>query len=219
MNKYLKAGVLLFLIGIPAFLFSLLDISEPYGRVSLQKYYPRGVDSLTSDTLYHRVPNYSFINQDKNIIDSSFYGGKIQIIDFKFTKCESICPIMTSNMVDVYSLFLDNPDLVFVSFTVDPKNDTPSVLKDYQEEYKIRNKNWSFLTGEAESIYKLARQGFYISGYYDENVEDFVHSERVILVDKSRVIRGYYDATDKEQVERLKVEIKVLKKEYEQQKN
>ncbi len=217
MNKYLKAGILLFLIGIPAFLFSLLDISEPYGKVSLQKYYPQGIDSLSNDTLYHRVPNYSFINQDNKRIDSTFFEGKIQVVDFKFTKCTGICPTMTSNMVDVYSVFLDDLDLVFMSFTVDPENDSPEVLKEYQYQYKIRNKNWAFLTGDSKDIYGLARQGFYISGYYDENNKDFVHSEKVILVDKEGIIRGYYDATDKEDVVRLKVEIKVLKKEYEQQ--
>lgn len=120
-------------------------------------------------------------------------------------------------MVDVYSLFLDEPDLVFVTFSVDPETDTPEVMKQYQNSYKIQNKNWSFLTGNAESIYRLARQGFYISGFYDVDNQDFVHSEKVILVDKSGIIRGYYDATDKEEVERLKTEIKVLKKEYEQQ--
>jgi len=219
MNKYIKAGVLLFLVAIPAFLFSLLDVSEPYGKVRLQKYYPQGIESLTKDTIYHRVPYYSYLNQDSVLIDSNFVENKIQVVDFKFTSCETICPKMTSNMVDVYSKFLDNKDLVFISFTVDPIKDTPSILKRYQNDYKVRNKNWAFLTGEAFSIYELARKGFFISGYYDVNVNDFVHSEKVILVDKSRVIRGYYDATDKEEIERLKIEIKVLKKEYEQQKN
>jgi protein SCO1/2 len=219
MSKSFKAGILIFLIGIPAFVFMYLDTAEAYAKVSLKKFIVVDIDSTTKDTIYHTVPDYSFINQNNQLVDSSTYGGKIQVVDFKFTSCESICPTMTSNMVDVYSVFFNDPDLIFISFTVDPDRDTPEVLKEYQESYKIKNENWHFVTGIDTTIYKLARQGFFISGYYDDNVKDFVHSEKVILVDKSRVIRGFYDATDEEEVERLKIEIKVLKKEYEQQEN
>lgn len=219
MNKYLKAGILLLLVGVPAFLFSLIDLTEPYSKVSLIKYYPKGLDSLSNDTIYHTVPDYSFLNQDSILTDSKLYDNKIQVVDFKFTTCKTICPTMTSNMIDVYSMFLDDKDIMFISLSVDPETDQPFLLRKYKKKYKIINNNWTFLTGDSKDIYRLARKGFYISSFYDQNEDDFVHSEKVILVDKDKVIRGYFDATDEEEIDRLKTEIKVLKKEYEQQAN
>jgi len=118
---------------------------------------------------------------------------------------------MNLEMQRVYHQFKDWDDIVFYSFTVDPQTDSPSVLKQYAQQFEIPNHNWHFLTGDKTTLYTLAQKKFFLTAMQDTIVPDFIHDDRIVLLDKERCIRGFYKATDKEQVDRLIDEIKVLK--------
>lgn len=179
-----------------------------------------------------RVPSFSFTNQDGKLITNKDYEGKVYVIEFFFTTCPTICPRMNSNLIQVQNTFKDFEHFGVASFTINPDYDTPEVLKAYAENYGVSNPNWHLLTGDKESIYKLANEGFYI--YAAENkdvVGGFEHSGNFALIDKNGFIRSrkdehgnpiiYYrgiiseqEQTDeegvKEQISALKEDIKKL---------
>ena len=141
-----------------------------------------------------KVPNFAFINQDSVLVTNEDYLGKVYLVDFFFTTCPTICPIMTSNLVDIQKAFKDSKDLGVVSFTINPRYDTPAILKRYKEKYGITNPNWNFLTGGQDEIYQLSGEGFYILANEDENAPGgFEHSGLFVLVDKEGYIRSRVD--------------------------
>jgi protein SCO1/2 len=163
----------------------------------------------------HRIPPFSFINQDGVRFSSEQLAGKVYVADFFFTTCSSICIEMSSEMKRIQETFKNNPDIMLVSYTVNPENDTAPVLKQYAERYSADTKKWNFLTGNRDSIYNLAHCGYYILAKPNEkDVADFIHSDKLILVDKEKRIRGYYSGTDKEDIDRLIIEIQLLMREY-----
>lgn len=171
------------------------------------------------DTLYHTVPNFHLIDQDSIPVTNTITKGKIQIADFFFTRCSTICPKLSSQLSRVQDIFRNYPDLVFVSYSVDPENDRPEQLKTYAKKYGAIPGHWYFLTGDKAEIYNLAQKGYFLpavdSGVSSGNPDEtFIHSEKLVLVDKAGVIRGYYDGTDKEDVERLILETRVLMSTY-----
>jgi protein SCO1/2 len=122
---------------------------------------------------------------------------------------------MTSQLTRVQNTFADDNDFKILSFTVDPEHDSIDVLKSYALKYNAKASVWHFLTGEKQLIYRLAKDGFKINALEDPNGGiEFVHSDKLILVDKNRIIRGFYDGTDPKDVDRLITEIKVLQHEY-----
>ena len=123
---------------------------------------PKIVDKFNSPELaiIGKVPDYSFINQNKKMITNDTYKGKVYVVEFFFTTCPSICPIMNKNMVKIQDEYFGNPKLGIASFSIDPVTDTPEVLKVYADQYNITNPNWHMLTGDKEAIYKLANSGF-----------------------------------------------------------
>ncbi|MGV6829683.1 MAG: SCO family protein, partial [Flavobacteriales bacterium] len=131
------------------------------------------------------VPNFSFIDQNNKTITNQTYKGKVYVVEFFFTTCPSICPIMNKNMVKVQDQFYGNPNLGIASFSINPEVDTPEVLRKYAEKYKITNPNWHLLTGEKDKIYELANKGFNL--YVGENSEvpgGFEHSGFFALIDQ-----------------------------------
>jgi len=166
-------------------------------------------------TKAHIVPDFKLLNQDGDTVTGKQLRGKIHVVDFFFTRCGSICPKMTTQLTRVQEEFAEDADFQIVSITVDPKNDTADVLKAYSKEYGANNTIWWFLTGTKDSIYALAQKGFFISAMEDEaHPVDFIHSEKLVLVDKEGWIRGYYDGTDVKEVDKLMTEIKVLQSIY-----
>jgi protein SCO1/2 len=173
---------------------------------------------------FEHIPNFSFINQDGKTITNKDYENKVFVVEFFFTNCPTICPKMNKNMVKIQNTFIDNSNFGIVSFSIDPKRDTPEQLKKYALEKGATLKNWNFLTGELDSIYHLSNKGFKL--YAGENPEvegGFEHSGLFALIDKhgyirSRVIKNgenenpikFYDGLDQEQVNWIKEDIALL---------
>jgi len=144
-----------------------------------------------------KVPDFSFTNQNGKTVTNSDYKGKVYITEFFFTTCPSICPIMNRNMVKIQNEFYGNPNLGIASFSIDPVYDTPEVLKDYAESYKITNTNWHLLTGDKTKIHELANTGFNL--YVGENTEiegGFEHSGFFALIDQEGNIRSRIDENE-----------------------
>ena len=153
----------------------------------------------------HTIADFSFLNQDSVIINQKTIEGKIHIANFIFTSCGSICPIMTKNLKFVNDSLNHNKNIIYLSYSVTPWIDKPSVLQKFKKNYEIQNKNWHFLTGEKEAIYKLARQSYFAEediGFSKDSTE-FLHTEHFILVDRNKRIRGIYNGTLKLEMEQL----------------
>lgn len=167
------------------------------------------------DTTYYQVPEWSFADQYGNIVSSETTKDKILVVDFFFTTCKSICPIMTTRMaglqVNIPTHDEAYKDVLFLSYTVDPEHDTPEVLREYAREHKADTARWKFLTGDASTIYRLGNTGYLVSALEDTlDPERFVHSPNFVLVDKQRHIRGYYDGTTSAGAKDLVNDIKLL---------
>jgi protein SCO1/2 len=167
------------------------------------------------DTIYQTIPNFSFVNQDSVIINQDSLNNSIYVASFFFTSCPSICPIMSKNMLGIYEEYMGNPEVRFLSHSIDPRHDTIPILKKYANKLGVKGTQWSFLLGNRDSIYHMAKDGY--MNYAKENANipgGFEHSGYFILVDKQKRIRGAYDGTDKNQVELLNKDIDILLAEY-----
>jgi protein SCO1/2 len=162
----------------------------------------------------HRIREFSLVNQDNKNITLSGLGNNIIIADFFFTHCPVICPKMTNGLRTVQQAFKDDHKIIITSFSVDPERDSAAQLKKYSRKMKIDNSNWHLLTGEKKAIYNMARRDFMIVATDgDGGEDDFIHSEKLILIDKEKHIRGYYDGTDETAIKQLIQDIKKLKHE------
>lgn len=159
----------------------------------------------------HYIPEFLLTSQDNELRGRQEMEGKITVVDFFFTSCPSICPIMSTEMERVNDAFRNESDVQIYSISIDPEYDTPEVLKEYAERHNATQGKWFFLTGNKDDIYNLARCGF-ILPTIDGNGEpdDFVHSDKFILVDELGRIRGYYSGTSRDEVDRLILETKIL---------
>lgn len=177
----------------------------------------RTVDgSEVEDTVYHTVPEFEYINQDSVLVRSEDLKGKIWIADFFFSHCPSICPPMTSNMKRLNVNTKDLSEKVqFLSFSIDPDRDTPTRLREYIKTYGIEANNWYFFTGNEDETHLLAKE-FFNGAQRDEDAEGgFGHTSYFALVDTNGYVRGIYDGTDAEQVDKLESDLrKLLKYEY-----
>ena len=152
------------------------------------------VSFLVNQGEKRKVPDFSFYNQDSVLITNEDYLGKVYVVEFFFTTCPTICPIMTKNLVDLQDTFKDDGDFGVASFTINPRYDTPSVLTEYAKKYGITDEDWHLLTGNQEKIYELAQQGFYIFANEEEDAPGgFEHSGMFALVDKNGYIRSRED--------------------------
>jgi len=162
----------------------------------------------------HKVSDFELINQNGETITEANYEGKIYVADFFFTRCMTICPVMTTNMGKLQEAFLNDDDVLFLSHSVTPDIDSVSVLKAYAIDKGVIDAKWNITTGDKKHIYKLARKSYFaVLEDGDGGLQDFVHTENFILVDKKKQIRGFYDGTSAEDIERLILDIRILKNE------
>ncbi|MCX8080315.1 MAG: SCO family protein [Bacteroidia bacterium] len=166
------------------------------------------------DTLYHKILPFRLTTQYGTVFSSDSIMGKIIISDFFFATCRSICPEMSKHMARLQKKFAADPDLVFLSHTVNPAHDTVEVLRAYAEHYGAIRGKWYLLTGNRDTIYALAKKSYLINALEDEEADQgFLHSELFVLVDKDGLIRGFYDGTSEQEMKRLEGDILTLKKE------
>ncbi|MEM7297297.1 MAG: SCO family protein [Bacteroidota bacterium] len=169
-----------------------------------------------NDTIYHTIQDFELLDQDGTIISNETVSDQVYVADFFFTSCPTICPKMKTQMMRVYNKFEGNPEVIFLSHTIDPTYDTIPLLKDYADRLGVNADQWKFLWGEQEDVYDLAEKSY--MSIADEDTEapgGFVHSGAFLLVDKDRRVRGFYDGTVPEQVDVLMNDIDKLLKEYE----
>lgn len=168
-----------------------------------------------NDTGYHRIPEFSFVDQNNEVVNSQRVKNKIYVCEYFFTTCQSICPIMNKKLEQVYATFKDKEDFMILSHTVDPETDSISVLKAYALSHGVTDKRWLFVTGTKQHLYELARKGYLLNAEEGNGgPEDFIHTQNFALIDKEQHIRGYYDGTDSAEVSHLIRDIKLLYQEY-----
>ena len=166
-------------------------------------------------TIYHTIPDFTFINQDEDTITQNYTKGKVYVADFFFSTCPTICPIMKTQMLRVFDKYKDNNQVLFLSHSINPRFDTPQVLKKYKEKLGVKSDHWQFLTGEITDVYHLAQKGYVVTAMEDSTAVDdggFIHSGAFVLVDQDRHIRGIYDGTKEKEVDKLMVDMDKLLK-------
>jgi protein SCO1/2 len=175
---------------------------------------PELVDtSLHNKIKNHKVDDFTLINQNGNVVTQENYKDKIYVVDFFFTRCPSICPIMTDNLVKVQNQFINDNKVMLLSLSVTPCIDSVSVLKKYAQDKGVKDNKWNITTGDKKHIYNLARKSYFaVIEQGDGGLQDFIHTPNFILVDTNKQIRGVYDGTDDEAVLKLIDDIEILTK-------
>src|SRR6478609_8300094 len=173
---------------------------------------PELVDSTVQYiSKYHTIADFSFTNQNGKTITQKDYEGKIYVADFFFTTCQTICPMMTRNMVEVQKAILNNPKVMILSHSVLPDQDSVPVLKKYALEKGVVDSKWNLVTGDKKAIYGIARKSYLaVKTSSAAEMYDMVHTENFVLVDTKKRIRGFYDGTKKEDIQRLIKDIDFL---------
>lgn len=165
-----------------------------------------------NDTVYHTIGPFRFVDQDGADVTESTFKNKIYVADFFFTSCRTICPIMKTQMVRVYEATKEMPDVLLLSHTIDPEYDTVALLHDFARRLGAETRRWHFVTGVKDSIYKIAQTGYFATAMEDKTEPDgFIHSGAFLLIDKKSRIRGKYDGTKEEDVDRLIADIRKLR--------
>ena len=211
---------------IPALIVVIIGITIAYFMISKPKplkiYNPSDInpklvdESLQGNSKNHKVGEFSLTDQDGQPVTPTDFEGKIYVTDFFFVTCPTICPKMTDQMLRVYEEFNENSDILFLSHTVMPEEDSVPVLKEYADKFNISSEKWKLVTGDKKQIYDLARKTYFAAVTEgDGGVDDFIHTENFVLVDKDKRLRGFYDGTSKQDVDRLIKDIYTLLAEYE----
>ncbi|MCZ8090063.1 MAG: SCO family protein [Flavobacterium sp.] len=167
------------------------------------------------------APKFELTNQDGKTISNKNYDGKVYVVEFFFSTCPTICPIMNKNMITIQNEFFGNPNFGIASITINPENDTAAVLKKHAEELGVKSTNWHFLTGDQKYIYEIANKGFNLYAGENKNANGgFEHSGLFALIDKEGNIRCrkdqfgnpilYYDGLEAKGVKAIIEDIKIL---------
>ncbi len=159
----------------------------------------------------HTAKSFSFINQDGKQFTDRDVQNKVTVVEFFFTSCPSICPVMNKNLKQVYDRFKTDPDFMILSHTVDPERDSVSVISRYANRLGAKIPGWQFLTGDKNALYEAASKDYLLSAM-DSGDTNFIHTQYVALLDRKRQVRGFYDFTNPENVLKLESDIKLLLK-------
>lgn len=225
MNRKAILGLLVAL-GVPLACYFILRIASEHAVDMPRKYL---LDTVTTkvekgktvdDSIWHQTANIHLVNQLGDSVGMFDRHGRIVVADFFFTSCRSICPKLTLNMAKLQQSFkkggnvrnrIDTSIVQFVSFTVDPENDSVPVLKDYSQRFGVNHDNWWMLTGNKDSIYRFAFEELRVDKFSEEPISpDFVHTSRFVLIDKDRIVRGYYNGLDSVDMAKLSKDIGLL---------
>jgi protein SCO1/2 len=197
-------------------MYLIYNALQPTKRLPI--YQPNMVNAeLVDSTLqhvkkYHRIADFSLLNQNGDTITQENYRDKIYVADFFFTTCPTICPIMTANLVEVQAALVNDTEVLLLSHSVTPEIDSVAQLKKYAIEKGVNDAKWNLVTGDKKQIYELARKSYLaVQEDGDGGPFDMIHTENFILVDKQRRIRGFYDGTKEEEIDRLLSDIEILK--------
>jgi len=219
-TKTLKNIVILVLIlVVPGFLYYLLQAKGKNRYKPLPVYGPKHIAKTFKivhgekifDTIYHKISDFKLYDQDNNLITQKTFAGNILLVNFFFTNCPILCNEINKNIDSLAGNFKKNTMVKFASITVDPEKDNVAVLKKYANSLNANEKQWKFLTGDTSVIYPLSRNGFLVTAANGGNQpENFVYSEKLMLIDQNWRIRGYYNGTSVNDMAKLNDEIKVL---------
>lgn len=219
-----KILILIAILVIPGVAYLILQTgSNNYQRLEIfgpREPVTKTADGKTvTDTIYHTMGDFSFIGHDSSLVTQELFRNKIYVTDFFFTTCKTICPRMSNQLMRVQNAFKDDENVLILSHTVDPEHDTPVVLAEYAKKHNAIKGKWFFVTGDKKQLYDMARNSYFITAMEgDGGPDDFIHSEQLVLIDKDKRIRGFYDGTDYNEVSRLIDEVKVLRWEYDKSK-
>ena len=163
---------------------------------------------------YHKISDFKLTNQNGKEITQANYKDKIYVADFFFTTCQDICPVMTKNMYQIQEELKNDNQILLLSHTVIPEVDTVEQLKEYAIENNVDDSKWNLVTGDKKQIYELARKSYLAVEDSNYSQYDMIHTENFMLIDKERQIRGFYDGTNSEDINRLLKDIEILKQSY-----
>ena len=163
---------------------------------------------------YHKISDFKLTNQNGKEITQANYKDKIYVADFFFTTCQDICPVMTKNMYQLQEELKNDNEVLLLSHTVIPEVDTVEQLKEYAIENNVDDSKWNLLTGDKKQIYELARKSYLAVEDSNYSEYDMIHTENFMLIDKEKQIRGFYDGTNSEEINRLLKDIEILKQSY-----
>jgi protein SCO1/2 len=184
----------------------ILGNREPVERI---------VDGKTIvDTVYQTISPFSYLNQDSVLVTDKDFDHKIYIADFFFTSCNTICPVMHRNLLEVYKKFKDNPNVKILSHSIDVKYDLPSRLKSYASKLGVESDKWVFVHGSRDSIFNISAKSYLVAAYEDNaDPQGLVHQGWFVLVDTKKQLRGAYDGTSEDQVKQMMLDMEKLLKE------
>jgi protein SCO1/2 len=165
-------------------------------------------------TQYHTIPDWEYTNQDSVLIKNTDLEDYVYLVDFFFTSCPSICPRVAKEMLKIYDNFESEESVKLVSFTIDPKRDTPSKLKLYANNLGVNSDKWMFLTGDKDATFDLANEYFIVAYEDADSPGGFDHSGKIILIDKAGHIRSFSEGTDPSTTDKLISDTKKLLSEY-----
>ena len=212
-----KIVILVLVLFVPGFLYYLL-VAEGKNRYKpLPVFGPKSLAAtghkvkgkFIPDTVYHTIPDFRLTDQDNKPVSFKSFNNGIVIVNFFYTGCPGVCKEVNSNIYALDTAYKNNAMVNFLSITVNPQRDNASLLKRYKSQFKDATAKWKFLTGDTATTYNLARNGFLVNAL-QTGKDDFIYSDKLILVDEDSRIRGYYSGAETNDVIRLNDEIKVL---------
>lgn len=219
-----KRLIIPFIIVILGVIYTYRVNKEHFDRKKLPVVQPRDVslgnpdmvpEDLANKGIGHRIGRFEFLNQNGENVSLEDVKGKIFVVEYFFTTCLTICPIMNDEMKRVQEKFKGDDNFKILSFTVDPEIDDVQQMKKYASEHNAVDGQWHFLTGDKDKLYELARNSFFVlkpaeARNLGDAGSDFIHTNNFVLVDKELQIRGYYDGTSTEEVDTLMEDIEYL---------
>ena len=221
MNKktFKKVAILVSILLLPSLLYLFLQTgNNNFKKLPIMGPRQAVVNNVDGeeqvDTLYHSIPNFSFVNQFGDTITEKDVEGKIYVADFFFATCPTICPKMATHMLQIQKHFHDRDDFLLLSHTVNPEHDSVEVLYEYGKEVHAKKDFWHLLTGDKDSIYEIAFDGYFVNAMRDDLAPGgFLHSSYFVLIDKKRRIRGLFDGTSTSEINDLFDAVEILYRE------